>query len=187
MPLRRRRRADQARAVAPAPHPCCAARALRAAWRRLLLRRCCSPCSPWPFWPLYICFHALPAAPLSRIQRRGAVRVARCRSGCWSGATCRSAFVRAPPGTLVGEGDPDSVQPHSRHAFMRGLLHRPPDVAASIAAQSPTAARGGRAVLVSGRGSSRLAERGGRHGFSKLLRVYARVLDEAVQGSAGTQ
>ena len=117
---------------------------------------------------IYICFHALPAAPLSRIQRRGAVRVARCRSGCWSGATCRSAFVRAPPGTLVGEGDPDSVQPHSRHAFMRGLLHRPPDVAASIAAQSPTAARGGRAVLVSGRGSSRLAERGGRHGFSKL-------------------
>ena len=171
MPLRRRRRADQARAVAPAPHPCCAARALRAAWRLHGAGSSCVaaalPARHGPFGH-YICFHALPAAPLSRIQRRGAVRVARCRLGCWSGATCRSAFLRAPPGTLVGEGDPDSVQPHSRHAFMRGLLHRPPDVAASIAAQSPTAARGGRAVLVSGRGSSRLAERGGRHGFSKL-------------------
>jgi hypothetical protein len=62
------------------------------------------------------------------------------------------------------------MQPHSRHALMRGLLHRPPDVAASIAAQSPTAARGGRAVLVSGRGSSRLAERGGRHGRLKTSR-----------------
>ena len=174
MPLRRRRRADQARAVAPAPHPCCAARSLRAAWRRLLLRRCCSPCSPWPFWPLYM----LPCAS-------GCAAVANSASRCRPGRSMPfgllvrrhvsqrlAAFVRAPPGTLVGEGDPDSVQPHSRHAFMRGLLHRPPDVAASIAAQSPTAARGGRAVLVSGRGSSRLAERGGRHGFSKLLVVY---------------
>ena len=148
-----------------------------------VLRGACSSSCMAPAPPASLLLSLLAMALLAIIYASMRFRLRRCRefsvavpsgsldavrvAGEAPRVAC-SAFVRAPPGTLVGEGDPDSVQPHSRHAFMRGLLHRPPDVAASIAAQSPTAARGGRAVLVSGRGSSRLAERGGRHGFSKL-------------------